>query len=273
MLRKIVYCFLLAGSAALADHELPPLHQAAADGQVERVRELLAAGARVNAVTETNWTPLHAAVAGGHVEVCRLLLAAGANVHVRDNEGRTMLANMLPGSGAEMVRLLVAAGANPNAVDDVLWTVACRGMAEAYDALISAGGKLTRGTPLHVAALLNRAEECGALIDAGADVEAQVELSGFPRSLHELQCCTPLHLAAKMGGAEACAKLLAMGANPNARDARGRTPLHLSASPSVCRMLLRAGADAAAKDFSGKTPADLAADFKREAVLFILQKK
>lgn len=257
LITKTLAAFILGSAAVVAD-ELPPLHRAAAAGDVQQVRQLLQQGAGPNATTEMNWTPLHAAVAGGgaenYVEVVRVLLAAGARVQVRDGDGRSILCNLHASADAKMVRLLLSAGADANAIDDVLWTAAMRHMPEVYDALAAAGAQLTRGTPLHVAALLGRGEDCDKLLQAGADTEARVELSAFPRSLHELQYCTALHLAALSGSESVCAKLLAAGADPHAMDARGRTPLHFASSAAVCRLLLEKGARAERKRCRGQYP-------------------
>jgi hypothetical protein len=69
-------------------------------------------------------------------------------------------------------------------------------------------------TPLHRAALSNRAEAAGRLIRRGADVNA-VAIDGG----------TPLHAAAFLGNEEVVAALVEKGANVNAVNKRGATPL------------------------------------------------
>ncbi len=55
-----------------------PLHEAAANGKADEVKRLLAAGAKVEALSPGLHTPLHEAAEGGHLEVVELLLEAGA---------------------------------------------------------------------------------------------------------------------------------------------------------------------------------------------------
>jgi ankyrin repeat protein len=69
------------------------LHNGAAAGSVEMVRELIEAGVDVNARDSRNLTPLHFALASEtpSLAVVRALLAAGADVNARDDTGGTPL--------------------------------------------------------------------------------------------------------------------------------------------------------------------------------------
>jgi uncharacterized protein len=55
------------------------LVQAAFEGNIERVKSLLAAGAGINALGR-NWNPLHAAIENEQVEMVMFLLESGADV-------------------------------------------------------------------------------------------------------------------------------------------------------------------------------------------------
>jgi ankyrin repeat protein len=73
--------------------KLTPLHRAAAFGPEEMVRDLLKAGADVNARDSRALTPLIFAVATEYAapRIVQALLQAGADVNVRDNAGETAL--------------------------------------------------------------------------------------------------------------------------------------------------------------------------------------
>ena len=81
-----------------------------------------------------------------------------------------------------------------------------------------------------------------ALIAAGLDLEARDKYGG-----------TPLSWAAGYGCVECVGLLLKAGAQRMPRNARGATPLHVSAAP-VAAVLIAAGADPLAADDQGNAP-------------------
>jgi len=56
---------------------------AAAKGDIEAVKQHLAAGVDVNAKTDTGWIPLHAAALNGHKETAELLIEKGADLNAK----------------------------------------------------------------------------------------------------------------------------------------------------------------------------------------------
>ena len=67
------------------------LLKAAERGNIEAVKQHLAAGTDVNAKTGSGRTPLHYAAREGHKEITDLLLANGADVNAKNDEGGTPL--------------------------------------------------------------------------------------------------------------------------------------------------------------------------------------
>ncbi|XP_078576145.1 uncharacterized protein LOC144861899 [Branchiostoma floridae x Branchiostoma japonicum] len=70
---------------------LGSLFEAARDGRVIVVQQLLKAGAEVDKADEDGTTPLSIAAQNGHLEVVQQLLNTGANVEKADKDGFTPL--------------------------------------------------------------------------------------------------------------------------------------------------------------------------------------
>ena len=230
---------LLAAGANVNEawHEgVTALHLAAVGADATMVTQLLKAGANVHAAAEgTAATPLHMAAANRDSAVSRALINAGASVAVVTTEGATPLDLAVLANNAAALRVLIEAGGDVN-VDP----------------------SEQRVTLLHIAASNGLLEVAGALVEAGAHLEA-TDAAGH----------TPLHHAAERseeGGEEGVAQLLIdAGANVNAQDARGLTALHMAVGSNrhvLAEHLLDAGANIDAKAHEsggGTTPLHVAA--------------
>ena len=95
------------------------IHEATKEGNIEAVKQHIAAGTYVNAMYNSR-TPLYWAALGGHKEITELLIAAGANVNAKDMMGNfntPLHCAVLEGQN-EIAELLIAKGADVNAKND-----------------------------------------------------------------------------------------------------------------------------------------------------------
>ena len=88
------------------------IHDAASSGNIEAVKQHLAAGTDVNAKDEDENTLLHIAAVRGHKEIAELLIAKGADVNAKDEDGWTPLHYA---ETKEVAELLINEGADVNA--------------------------------------------------------------------------------------------------------------------------------------------------------------
>lgn len=124
------------------------LHWAAERGDADMIRVLLQAGAEAEAATRIGvYTPLHIAARNGHSAAVLSLLEGGANVMAAsDPAGSTALHLAALAGSADVIEVLLEAGADVNATD-AEW----------------------QQTPLIYAASWNRVAAVNALIEGGAD--------------------------------------------------------------------------------------------------------
>merc|ERR1712192_21742 len=143
--------------------------------------------------------------------------------------------------------------------------------------------------PLHCAVRHNREDMVKKLMELGADVEVLdkdeetpllyackdghanmvrllVEQFGANMAVTGLDGQTGLHRVADRGREGALDVLISLGAEINARDAKGRTPLHVASASakgrsqlSCVRKLVEAGADTSLPDDNGQTALCVAA--------------
>jgi len=244
------------------------LHGVAYNGTREMAKLLLAAGAGVNARTDLGDTPLHHSVSGGHSDLCRLLLAKGADLNARNIVGQTPIQASLYSGDMRLTRLLAAKGAKLD-----IFSAAALGKVEEVAALLSASPRLAKAwapsglgeTALHWAAAMGHEDVAQLLLDKGADVNAGAG-----------SCGTPLHWAACNGHVGVIRLLLANGASVNAEGGfLLGTPLHwttVRGREQAARVLLAAGADVNAQDTfrDSGTPLHWAAALGRKGVAELL---
>jgi ankyrin repeat protein len=96
-----------------------PLREAAEKGNIEAVKQHIAAGVKVNAMDGfSRATPLYLAAHNGHKEIVELLITQGADVNVKNSFSReTPLHNAAYDGHKEIIELLIAKGADVNAIN------------------------------------------------------------------------------------------------------------------------------------------------------------
>ncbi len=82
------------------------IHYAAVKGNIEAIKQHLAAGVDVNVKDNIGLTPLHMAAGDGRKEVAELLIAKGADVNAKDRGGQTPLDWAVLGGKKESADLL-----------------------------------------------------------------------------------------------------------------------------------------------------------------------
>jgi len=258
------------------------IHQAATEGNIEVVKQHLAAGTDVNVNDQGAYggaTPLHCAASWGRKEIVELLIANGADVNAEDDDGRAPLCLATASGHKEIVELLIAEGADVNAKDRTEWTslhsaafkVTTKGKEEIAELLIANGADVNAmdkdgETPLdwadpEVANLLRKhGGKTGAELKAEGKPAEPVAEAAQPEPP---TAKTPLWKAAMFGEIEPAKQAIADGADVNAKGERGLTPLHFavvaaldSGDNKVIELLIANGADVNAKDDSGLTPLD-----------------
>ncbi|KAM4623962.1 ankyrin repeat and SOCS box protein 3 isoform 2-T3 [Polymixia lowei] len=213
------------------------LHEAAAAGSKECVREILSAASGssrdscgyVNSLTHEGESAFYLAAQRGHLPVIPLLLKAHANINQSTNDLSCPLYAAVDGGHKEIVELLVSKGAEVNRTHTAsCWTclhqAVYKGQSEIVRILVSVCQLEAlddhKITPLFVAAQYGQQECLEILVDAGANVNAQAA-----------DLATPLMIASQEGHEGCVEVLLDHGADPNLACSRDwpQLPIHAAA--------------------------------------------
>ena len=248
----VALCGLVAAAlsaVALATADVP-LIDAVREGDVERVRALLAQQVDPNTPDVDGTTALHWAAHRDDVESAESLLAAGARVGAANRYGATALLVAATNSSAAMLEMLLDAGADPNVGlpegETPLMRMARAGRVDAVQVLLAHGADVDaregwRGQiALMWATVEGNTAVAQALSEAGANVAARSD-GGF----------TPLLFAVRHNQQDTLRALVAAGADVNDALPGGMSALAvaaLNAHYDLGVWLLEQGADPNADD-------------------------
>ena len=214
---------------------------------MNKIKQLIAAGADVNRRDNNGFGPLHWACCR-HPELVAVLIAAGADVHAKDEEGQTPL-HVAAQHQRESIESLLKAKADPNVRDKKGWSpmalAADNNRAENAAVLRQAGGREESWTELHQAAIFDKPEKLAELLKGKLAVNAT---DVFGR--------TPLQWALRCNDDKAADVLIAAGADLTAVDKQHKSILQVAAwagRADIVKKAIAAGADVDAADDDGYT--------------------
>ena len=187
--RSAITWLLAAGLSVVSGAELDAtagLLRAVYSGDVQQVRQLIAAGADVRAPNQFGATPMSVAAVAADPEMLKVLLKAGADADSTNAEGETALMVVARTGNVESAKLLLKAGANLQAHEQwggqtaLMWAAA-QSQPEMIRFLLSRGAHVDeRSTSARLAASRHRGGQ------------AQGHVSRWPHAA-AVQCSRRLH--------------------------------------------------------------------------------
>ena len=285
------------------------IHNAVIFGNIQAVKQHLAAGTDVDMKGNLRETPLFRAFERQNIKMAKLLVDNGADVNAKEGGyGGTPMHLAAAIFDKQFAELLISNGAKVNVktrnyrFGGPPWApihlAAFVGNKDLVELLITKGVDVNTKdeggwTPLRYAVGFTGDTEIAELLIAnGADVNAKDE-DGWPpldaaiiNDLTEIAdllrkhggksgANDSIHIAASVGNIEAVKQHLASGSDVNVKDKFGSTPMHKAArfgQKEVSELLIEKGADLNAKDEDGQTPLDGAIQFKNTKTADLLRK-
>lgn len=210
------------------------------ENNLQKIKEMPAAGNNVNFQDSKGNTALHYAIEKADQKMVLLLLDKGAKMDLNNKDNKTALGKAIKDGNKEIVSLLL----DKNPKDKNYRNI-----------------HLPRGLKLTIT--LNNKEMVRLFLDKGADVNYAP-----PKDFH------PIAIAILFGDKEMVSLLLNRGANINVRGPFiGDTPLHKAVEhrkTEIISLLLERGADIKAKDKKWNTPLHVAAEYGTAEIITLL---
>jgi ankyrin repeat protein len=189
------------------------LIEEAKEGNLQKVKELIANGANINVRDESGFTPLLMAATRGHKDTTKFLIAKGANLNARSDLGFTLLMFVSEKGWKDIAELLISKGTDVNAKTKneftALMAASGNGQKEMAEFLIFMGAKInvmadTGFTPLKYAVYYGHKEVAELLISNGAIINSK-----------DLNYPDVLMIALRRGHKDVAILLISKGADVN----------------------------------------------------------
>ncbi|XP_054012865.1 rabankyrin-5 isoform X2 [Hylaeus anthracinus] len=239
------------------------------------VLALIKAGANINQCNEEGLTLLHQAILKEDSATAIFLLENGADMNTRTTNGETPLQLSVHCRLGEVVEALCKRGADTS-VGCPLWDALDSDQEDIASILVKYGADTDCWSPgpdgcqqtlLHRAIDDNKEDVAQFLIRSGCDLNAPRRPGSDGRGGDEARDeCTPLHLCCQWGLEQVVQTLIEHGADVNARDAEGKTPVHVAIqnqhSQIISLLLCHPSIDLNKRDKKGLTPFATALTFR-----------
>ncbi|XP_067915890.1 ankyrin repeat domain-containing protein 16 isoform X2 [Heterodontus francisci] len=202
------------------------LHEAASMGHRECLRYLIAQGARVDCLKKADWTPLMMACTKKNLEVIKDLIESGASLTLKNKDGWSSFHIACREGNPEIIQYLLD-------VSPSIWDVESR----------------INRTPLHTVAMHGHFEAAEVLLERCGykpDAKDSCEVTPFMDAVQDghIKIAKLLLERHREGHAGTIETLLTLGADVHARDAKGRSALHMACAgqhTKCIRVLVAAG--------------------------------
>ena len=187
--QRVSFCILILSLFIPLTGYAASLLEAARDGDIKTVIDLLDKGTDVNEQGANGMTALMAAALNGRTEIVRLLLDRGAQADKQNNEGETLLMDIASRSSftdkTGIAELLLGRGAQINKQDNFGNTALIKVVSVSTDDtdtsriemvkfLLKRGADIYINEALSATASFWNSEIAGLLIDKGADIDAAI---------------------------------------------------------------------------------------------------